>query len=107
MLRRLFGGADGASPEEVQRAVEAGEPCVVLDVRDRDEWEAGHVPGSVWIPLDQLAERMGELPKEKMIYALCHSGARSALAVRLLTAQGYRAKNVTGGILKWEGKLES
>lgn len=107
MLRRFFSAAEEASPEEVQKALEAGEPCVVLDVRDQDEWEAGHVPGSMWIPLDQLQLRLDELPKDKMIYALCHSGGRSALAVKLLTAQGYQAKNVSGGILQWKETLES
>jgi|LSQX01.1.fsa_nt_gb rhodanese-related sulfurtransferase len=106
MLSWLFGAAGGATPEDVQRALAAGEACIVLDVRDRDEWEAGHVPGAVWIPLDELPQRFRELPEDKMVYAICRSGARSARAVRFLTAQGYKAKNVIGGMEQWKGELE-
>lgn len=105
--RRALGGAAQITPGEVQELLEKGESCVVLDVREEDEYSEGHVPGSVWIPLAELQQRMNELPKDQPIYALCHSGARSAMATRLLNAQGYQAKNIAGGIIKWTGELEA
>lgn len=103
---RARAGVEKVSAEEVLRALEAGDACIVLDVRDADEYAEGHVPGSVCIPLSELNERLSELPKEKTIYAICHSGARSAVAVRLLKAHGYQAKNISGGIMHWSDALE-
>jgi rhodanese-related sulfurtransferase/molybdopterin-guanine dinucleotide biosynthesis protein A len=73
----------------------------VLDVRQPDEYEAGHVPGAVLVPLDQLGARIDEVPKDRHLYVVCRSGGRSATAVGALTAAGYEATNVAGGTLAW------
>ena len=73
----------------------------VLDVRQPDEYEAGHVPGAVLIPLDQLGSRQDELPKEQAMLVVCRSGGRSAAAVQALLEAGYDATNVAGGTLAW------
>ena len=50
---------------------------ILLDVREDDEYKSGHIPGAEWIPLGQLSSRLGELPKDKTIVAVCRSGNRS------------------------------
>lgn len=76
------------------------EGVFVLDVRQPDEYEGGHVPGAVLMPLDQLPARVAELPALPLL-VICRSGARSASAVEALTAAGYDATNVAGGTLAW------
>lgn len=73
----------------------------LLDVRQPDEYEEGHIPGARLIPLDQLEMRAGELPEEGEILVVCRSGARSATAVHALTTIGHRATNVAGGTVAW------
>lgn len=85
-------------PEEVSkdRAV-----YHLLDVREDDEWMAGHIDGSQHIPLGQLGDRLGELPAGRRIVAVCRSGSRSAAAVRGLRQLGYEAENLDGGVSAW------
>ncbi len=73
----------------------------LLDVREDDEWQAGHIDGSQHIPLGQLRERLGEVPKERRIVAVCRSGSRSGAAVRGLVQLGYDAENLDGGVTAW------
>ncbi len=74
----------------------------LLDVRQDDEWAAGHIEGAQHIPLPQLAARLGELPKERTIVAVCRSGGRSEAAVRGLRRLGYEAENLEGGVNAWD-----
>jgi rhodanese-related sulfurtransferase len=84
-----------------QRAV--GAP--ILDVREPDEYEAGHVPGAELIPLGEVAERTpgiaGEVPGDATLYIICKSGGRSRRAAEHLRANGVDAVNVAGGTLAW------
>ncbi|WP_324787286.1 metalloregulator ArsR/SmtB family transcription factor [Streptomyces sp. H51] len=99
-----LGPADG---EEVGRAellarAAAGD-VVVLDVRPAEEYAAGHIPGALSIPVDELAARVAELPEETEVVAYCR-GAYCVLAhdaVRLLTARGRRAVRLVDGMLEW------
>ncbi len=76
---------------------------VVLDVRGRSEWDAGHLPGATLIPLAELPERADELPRDQPIAVHCQGGSRSAIAASLLLARGRKAvANVTGGMSAWE-----
>ena len=75
--------------------------AAVLDVRQPDEYEAGHVPGAVLLPLDQLGARIDEVPRDEHLYVICKSGGRSAAAVEALTGAGFSATNVAGGTLAW------
>jgi rhodanese-related sulfurtransferase len=75
---------------------------VLLDVRATAEWIHGHIPGTVNIPLSDLADRIGELDRERTILVICRSGNRSALATQLLRSIGYDAHNVRGGSSAWE-----
>jgi rhodanese-related sulfurtransferase len=74
----------------------------LLDVREDDEWAAGHIEGAQHIPLGQLSGRLSELPKERTIVAVCRSGGRSEAAVRGLRKLGYEAENLEGGVNAWD-----
>jgi rhodanese-related sulfurtransferase len=74
----------------------------LLDVREDDEWSAGHVPDATHIPLGQLGARTGELPANReTIYVICRSGMRSARATMALNRAGWQAVNVAGGMHEW------
>ena len=75
---------------------------VVLDVRRPDERAKGFIPGSVHIPLDQIRDRMNELPRDSEIVTHCLSGQRSYFACRILTQNGFRARNLTGSYRTWK-----
>jgi len=80
---------------------------VILDVRTPGEYADGHIPNTILIPLDQLPERLNEVPKEKKVYVICRSGNRSAQAVNLLQSKGFtNVYNVTGGMMQWKGPIE-
>lgn len=75
---------------------------LLLDVRTAEERQAGHIPGSVHIPLHQLRDRLSELPKDREIVVHCQSGQRSYFASRLLTQRGFRARNLNGSYRTWK-----
>ena len=89
---------------ELLAASDAGE-VVVLDVRPGDEYAAGHLPGAISIPLDELAARISEIPADVEIVAYCRGRycVLSHLAVRLLTEHGYDARLAADGMLEWYG----
>ena len=73
----------------------------LLDVREQDEWDAGHIEGAQHIPLGQLAARLGEVPKEQTVVAVCRSGSRSDRAAKGLRQSGFEAENLDGGVTAW------
>ena len=74
----------------------------LLDVREPWEFAAGHVPGAVLIPLGELEQRVAEVPRDRPVFAICHSGQRSLAAAGFLQALGYRdVVNVDGGTAAW------
>lgn len=75
--------------------------AALLDVRRADEWRAGHAPGAVHIPLDQLPARTGEIPADRRVVAVCRSGARSGRATRFLQRAGLDVVNLAGGMQAW------
>jgi rhodanese-related sulfurtransferase len=103
--RRGYLGADDAAPvgtEELLRRLRAGE-AVVVDVRPATEYAAGHLPGAVHIPLDELADRLAELPEDRELVAYCR-GRYCVLAhdaVRLLRARDRRASPAADGAVEW------
>jgi hydroxyacylglutathione hydrolase len=75
----------------------------VLDVRNRSEYAAGHLPGSLHIPVGYLPERLAEIPRDKPIIVQCQSGARSAIATSLLLKLGVRnVTDLVGGFVAWQ-----
>ena len=75
--------------------------AVVLDVRNADEYDAGHVPGAKLIPLGQLGARQDEIPDGNPVYVICATGGRSLAATRAMVHAGYRAVSVAGGTKGW------
>ncbi|HEX6964688.1 MAG TPA: MBL fold metallo-hydrolase [Gemmatimonadaceae bacterium] len=81
----------------------ASHDVAVVDVRNRAEWDAGHLPGAANIPLGQLPDRLAELPAGRPIVVQCQAGSRSAIAASVLRARGLSAtQNLTGGFGAWE-----
>lgn len=77
------------------------ETAFLLDVREDDEWAAGHAPDAVHIPLGELPTRHGELPRDRQIVAICRVGGRSARATAFLRQQGLDVHNYEGGMQAW------
>jgi rhodanese-related sulfurtransferase len=84
---------------EAKNRIDTG--AILIDVREPDEWAAGHVQGARHIPLAQLGQRQRELPADRPIITVCRSGARSARAATLLAEQGLEASNLRGGMRAW------
>ncbi|MAT18857.1 MAG: sulfurtransferase [Leifsonia sp.] len=78
-----------------------GDTATIVDVRERDEYDAAHVPGVIHVALSELTSRFAELPDDRTLYVMCLSGGRSVQATNFLTAQGRDAVNVLGGITEW------
>lgn len=76
---------------------------VILDVREQHEWDAGHAPGAVHIPLGELPQRLDELPDTDAgtLAVTCRGGGRSSRAVAWLTQQGFDVANLDGGMKAW------
>lgn len=75
----------------------------LLDVREHDEWEAGHAPDAVHLPLSELLARAEEVPADRDVYVICRSGNRSEQAASFLNGRlGRTAVNVAGGMLAWQ-----
>ena len=94
-----------ATPKEISRA-EAREMlengAQLVDVRADHEWEAGHLPGAVHIPLDELSQRATEIDKDRPVILYCRGGNRSAMATTALAEAGYDAAKLSEGAVGWE-----
>ncbi len=77
---------------------------LLVDVRTQGEWDGGHVPQAIHIPLNDVQNRVGELEshKDDTIYVICARGGRSAQAGSWLSSQGFTVVNVAGGTLGWQ-----
>ncbi|MEO7502729.1 MAG: MBL fold metallo-hydrolase, partial [Gemmatimonadaceae bacterium] len=75
---------------------------VILDVRAPDEWEHGHIPGALHIPLGSLQSRLDEMPRDAEIAVHCQGGGRSVIAASILQKNGFLVSNFTGGFAEWE-----
>ena len=83
-------------------AVTAVDPrAVLVDVREDGEWQQAHVAGSLHIPMGEFVARVGEVPTDRKVVVVCHSGHRSAQVTGWLVAQGYDAVNLDGGLVAW------
>jgi len=91
--------APAVDAPEAQRRIETG--ALVLDVREADEWSAGHVRDTAWIPMTAIPTRYGELPTDRPIVVVCRSGDRSGRVVAALRGAGYDAVNLAGGLEAW------
>jgi rhodanese-related sulfurtransferase len=92
-------GVPEVTVDQLAAAHAGGAP--VVDVREPDEYEAGHVPGAVLIPMGQVVERVTELDRSRPVYVICQSGSRSGRAAQWYRSQGIDARNVAGGTSAW------
>ena len=90
---------DDVQPSVLSTDLPAG--VFLLDVREDDEWAAGHAPEAVHIPVGTLNERAAEIPQDREVYVICRSGARSAYAANALAGAGWKAVNVADGMTGW------
>jgi rhodanese-related sulfurtransferase len=92
-----------SQPEAIPEVLSADVPdgVFLLDVREDDEWAAGHAPDAVHVKLRELTGRTDEMPRDREIYLICRSGARSAYAAQVLASQGWQAINVADGMTGW------
>ncbi|MEB3172448.1 MAG: rhodanese-like domain-containing protein, partial [Cyanobacteriota bacterium] len=100
-VQRSFAGLPELAPSWV---AEHSEGLTLLDVRSREERSGpdGHLSNSLAIPLPELEERLAEIPRDRPVVALCHSGSRSALATQQLLKAGFtQVANLRGGLSRW------
>lgn len=88
-------------PLEVKKKISQNPQPFILDVRQPFEFEHGHIQGAKLIPLNELSEKVKELPTNKEIICVCQSGSRSQSATRFLLSAGYKAVDMQGGMNQW------
>jgi len=95
-----------SSPTEISVALayqKYQQGAFFLDVREQAEWDQGHIARSTLVPLDELQNRLSELPKDRDIVVVCHSGVRSKDGMTILRQAGFsRAACLTGGLIAWQ-----
>ncbi|MEV6557034.1 rhodanese-like domain-containing protein [Nocardia sp. NPDC051756] len=79
-----------------------GPRAILLDVREDDEWQLGHAPGAVHIPMVDVPARVDELDYDVDLYVICRQGGRSLQVVEYLTHIGFDAIQVNGGMVAWQ-----
>jgi rhodanese-related sulfurtransferase len=77
------------------------EEMVLLDIRTPAEFAAGHVPGALNVPLDEIRGRLKEVPRDRPLAVYCGVGLRAYLACRILDQEGFRTANLSGGLKMW------
>lgn len=107
LLNKLFGGAHttGATAinaAEARERIDGANPPYLLDVREAYEYREAHIPGARLLPLGDLGKKLDELPRDRDILVICRSGNRSGAATRQLLGAGYRAINLSGGMIGWQ-----
>ncbi|KAB8142567.1 rhodanese-like domain-containing protein [Chloroflexia bacterium SDU3-3] len=110
MFKAIFGGKSGAALKHMSVAALKQQhgpsaPFTLIDVRSPGEYaQDGHIAGARLMPLDALAQRMAELPKDQPVAVICRSGGRSRVACDLLLRAGFAdVTNVDGGMGAWVG----
>lgn len=94
-------------PLSQEEFIEGYRKAQLIDVREPNEFESGHILGARNIPLTQLKMRMKEIRPDKPVYLYCQSGARSGRAAQMLYKKGYKdLSHLKGGFKKWTGKIK-
>ena len=94
--------------EEAKEIMDSQEGHVILDVREQDEYDAGHIPEAILIPYTQIGEKANEMlpDKDQLILVYCRSGRRSKIAAEALVELGYTNIKEFGGIIDWPYEVE-
>jgi rhodanese-related sulfurtransferase len=100
-------GYKNVSTDDAKKLIEDNE-VIVLDVRTSEEFQGGHIPNAILIPLQELENRLTELDKEKSYLVVCRSGNRSTQASEILSNNGFSTiYNMTGGMNNWAFEIEN
>ncbi|MHA0856592.1 rhodanese-like domain-containing protein [Paenibacillus sp. CMAA1364] len=91
--------------DEVLAKINDDHKIEVIDVREDDEWESGHIPEAKHMALGTLPQRHLELNPDQITIVVCRSGGRSGMACEYLTELGYQVVNMAGGMLAWKGPI--
>lgn len=83
-------------------ATDVPDQAHLLDVREDDEWTAGHAPDAQHIRLGAVREQCDQIPRDRDVYVICKAGGRSARAAQMLSAGGWQVINVDDGMLGWQ-----
>ena len=121
----IIGGADGPTailvsekgekamyeiitPQEAKKIMDSGEEHIILDTREQDEFDEGHIPGAILIPYTEIENKAEEMlpDKDKLILVYCRSGRRSKIAAESLAKLGYTDVKEFGGIIDWPYDVE-
>ena len=121
----IIGGADGPTSiivaekgekamyeqitaEEAKKIMDSGEEHIILDTREQDEFDEGHIPGAILIPYTEIESKAEEMipDKDKLILVYCRSGRRSKIAAESLAKLGYTNVKEFGGIIDWPYEVE-
>ena len=121
----IIGGADGPTSiiiddkggnamyetitaEDAKKIMDSGEEIIILDVREQDEYDEGHIAGSILIPYTEIENKAEEMltDKEKQVLVYCRSGRRSKIAAESLAKLGYTNIKEFGGIMDWQYDIE-
>lgn len=92
--------AKSVNPAKAKEMMDQG--TLLIDVRELSEWNHGHAPGVLHIPLASLEDNLHRIPKDEEILVCCRSGNRSSSAVSLLKKMGIQAINLDGGMMAWQ-----
>ena len=121
----IIGGADGPTSiivaekgekamyeqitaEDAKKIMDSGEEHIILDTREQDEFDEGHIPGAILIPYTEIENKAEEMlpDKDKLILVYCRSGRRSKIAAESLAKLGYTNVKEFGGIIDWPYEVE-
>jgi rhodanese-related sulfurtransferase len=86
-------------PDEAASLVNAG--AFLLDVRENEEWVAGHAPQATHVPMGEIQDRASEIPSDRTVVCMCRVGGRSGAVAKVLAAGGFDVRNVDGGMQAW------
>ena len=96
------------TPEDAKKIMDSGEDVIILDVREQDEFDEGHIPDAILIPYTEIENKAEEMlpDKNKQILVYCRSGRRSKIASESLASLGYTNVKEFGGIINWPYEVE-
>ena len=94
--------------EEAKKIMDSGEEHIILDTREQDEFDEGHITGAILIPYTEIESKAEEMlpDKDKLILVYCRSGRRSKIAAEALSKLGYTNVKEFGGIIDWPYEVE-
>jgi len=98
--------AADVTPLELQRILREPDAPVLLDVREKREWNVARIESATLIPMSEIEDRLEQIDRTKPLVVFCHHGSRSAAVVEWLRSQGYEASNLVGGIDRWSREVD-